>query len=132
MLAHVPGEGVVSAERPQGLARVLTLWRLFRREREDPEPFYRLLAAEAAEDLDHRHGPLRGRTLLDLGCGPGFYTDALRARGATVIPVDNDSAELTYAGGVPPEGALIADARELPLEDASVDGVFCSNMLEHT
>ncbi len=132
MLARVPGEGVVSAERPQGLARVLTLWRLFRREQEDPEPFYRLLAAEAAEDLGRRHGPLGGQTLLDLGCGPGFYTDALRACGATVIPVDNDPAEMTYAGGAPPEGALIADARELPLEDASVDGVFCSNMLEHT
>ena len=52
-------------------------WRLFRREREDPEPFYSLLAREAAADLDRRHGPLRGQRVLDLGCGPGFYTAAL-------------------------------------------------------
>jgi len=106
-------------------------WRLFRREREDPVPFYSLLAQEAATDLDRRHGPLRGQRLLDLGCGPGFYTAALRATGAEVIPVDNSEEELTLAGQ-PPAGALIADAGALPLEDGSVDGVFCSNLLEHT
>ena len=113
------------------IARTRTLLRLWRREREDPAPFYRLLAAEAADDLDRRHGPLAGQTLVDLGCGPGFYTEALRARGAAVIPVDNDPAELGLAGS-PPEGAVLASAGDLPLPDASVDGAFCSNMLEHT
>ncbi len=96
-------------ERPRGLRRVRTLWRLWRREREDPVPFYRLLAAEAADDLERRYGPLAGRRIADLGCGPGFYTDALRALGAEVIPVDNDLEEMTYAGE-PPDGALVADA----------------------
>jgi SAM-dependent methyltransferase len=35
-------------------------------------------------------------------------------------------------GGPPPDGAVLADAGSLPLADASVDGVFCSNLLEHT
>ncbi len=117
--------------RPQGLRRVLTLWRLFRSEQTDPGPFYRLLAAEAAEDLNRRYGPLRGQAVLDLGCGPGYYTAALRDRGADVTPVDNDLAELQLAGEAP-AGALIADAGRLPLGDASADGVFCSNLLEHT
>jgi SAM-dependent methyltransferase len=111
------------------LARARTLWRLFRNEREDPEPFYSLLAAELAEDLDRRHGPLAGQELLDLGCGPGYYTAALRARGAVVVPVDNAPEEL---GAAPPEGALLAEAGALPLPDASADGVVCSNLLEHT
>ena len=34
--------------------------------------------------------------------------------------------------GSRPEGALLADAGDLPLEDESVDGAFCSNLLEHT
>ena len=45
--------------------------------------------------------------------------------------MDNSEEELALGGG-PPEGALIADAGALPLADASVDGVFCSNLLEHT
>jgi len=122
---------VVAVERPRGLRRVRTLWRLFRREKSDPAPFYRLLAAELADQLDERYGPLAGQKLVDLGCGPGFYTEALRAKGADVIPVDSDSAELEMIGPAP-EGALLADAATLPLADASVDGAFCSNLLEHT
>ena len=112
-------------------ARYRTLWRLWRREREDPEPFYRLLATEAAADLEGRYGPLAGQRIVDLGCGNGLYTVALRERGAEVIPVDNDPAELEVAGA-PVEGALIADAGDLPLESGSIDGAFCSNLLEHT
>jgi SAM-dependent methyltransferase len=90
-----------------------------------------LLAAEAATDFDRRYGPLSGQNVLDLGCGPGFYTRALRARGAHVLPVDNDPDELALAG-TPPEHAIIADGTALPLEDGSLDGVVCSNLLEHT
>ena len=113
------------------LARYRTLWRLWRREREDPEPFYRLLAQEATADLERWHGPLSGQQIVDLGCGNGLYTVALRERGAHVIPVDNDPAELEVAGP-PVAGALIADAGDLPLESDSIDGAFCSNLLEHT
>ncbi len=120
-----------TVSRPQGLARIRALWRLFRCEQTDPGPFYRLLAAEAAEDLDRRYGPLRGQSVLDLGCGPGYYTAALRERGAEVTPVDNDVTEMKLAGDAP-AGALNADAGNLPLPDASADGVFCSNLLEHT
>lgn len=127
MLRPMPPE----RERPRGIARIRTLWRLFRAEKEDPAPFYRLLAAETAEDLDRRYGPLHGTTVVDLGCGPGFYTEALRTLGAEVIPVDNDPAELRLVGE-PPAGVVLADAGRLPLEDHSVDGAFCSNLLEHT
>jgi SAM-dependent methyltransferase len=114
-----------------GLARVRTLWRLWRREKVDPDPFYRLLAAELAASLEERHGSLTARVLIDLGCGPGAYTDALRARGAKVLAIDNDPAALAL-GGETTADALLADAAALPLPDASVDGVVCSNLLEHT
>ncbi len=124
-------EPVSAVARPEGIDRVRTLWRLWRNEREDPEPFYRLLAAEAAESLDRRHGPLAGRRIVDLGCGPGIYTRAFRERGADVIPVDNSLDEASLVGE-PVPGLLLADAGALPLDDASVDGAFCSNLLEHT
>ena len=121
---------MIVAERPHGIERVRTLWRLWRREREDPRPFYELLAAETADDLDRRYGPLREQRIVDLGCGPGIYTEAMRALGADVMPVDNDPAELRLVGE-PPAGALLAEATALPMANESVDGVLCSNLLEH-
>jgi SAM-dependent methyltransferase len=115
----------------RGLAKKRQLWRLFRNEVSDPVPFYTVVSRDAAEDLDRRYGPLAGRRIADLGCGPGYYTRALRARGADVIPVDNSEEELHLPGG-PPEGWIIADAGALPFEDGSLDGAFCSNLLEHT
>ena len=118
-------------DRPlHGITRMRELMRRWRREKEDPAPFYSMLASEAAADLEERYGALAGSTIADLGCGPGYYVDAFRRRGATVIPVDGSFTEIGLAGK-PPAGALIADAGRLPLPDASVDGVFCSNMLEH-
>ena len=112
-------------------AHALTLWRLWRAERKDPAPFYAVLAGDVVGRLEGRYGALDGQTVLDVGCGPGFYTKALRAAGARVIPVDNSRAELELAGPAP-EGAMLGDAMDLPLADATVDGVFSSNMLEHT
>lgn len=116
--------------RPRGAARIRTLWRLFREERENPEPFYSFLATEAVDDLEDRYGPLRGQRIADLGCGPGYYTNALRAAGATVLAVEGDADEIVAGDG--PDDLLRGDATRLPVPDASLDGVFCSNMLEHT
>ena len=41
-------------DRERGVRRVATVWRLFRAERDDPAPFYRLLAAELVDDLERR------------------------------------------------------------------------------
>jgi SAM-dependent methyltransferase/predicted O-methyltransferase YrrM len=120
-----------SVPRPAGVDRVRTLWRLWRNERDDPAPFYRLLAAEAVDDLERRYGPLKSQTVLDLGCGPGWYAEALRDAGAVVLPLDGDLGELDGPDG-PPAGAVLGDAGRLPVPDSRVDGVLCSNMLEHT
>jgi SAM-dependent methyltransferase len=120
-----------TSQRLRGPARVRELFRRFRREREDPAPFYTMLAAETVERLEARHGSVAGRRVVDLACGPGFYTDAFRAHGAHVIPLEHSLDELRLSGD-PPDGALIGDAQQLPFADASVDAVFCSNMLEHT
>ena len=101
---------------------------LFRNERRDPEPFYERLAQGTVASLPFE---LCGKTILDLGCGPGHYARALRDEGATVIPVDLDPAEFALPGG-PPGGELVADGRQLPMASEAFDAVVCSNMLEHT
>jgi len=106
------------------------LFRLWRNEKEDPEPFYSMLAKEAIVDLERRYGALEGTTIADLGCGPGYYARQFRERGAVVVPIEGSIDELASAG-TPLHGAVIGDAGQLPLPPACVDGVFCSNLLEH-
>lgn len=103
------------------------LFKLFLAEKKDPLPFYEQLAERTVGEFPF---PVAGRTLVDLGCGPGHYTRALRRAGADVLPIDLDPAEFALPGG-PPGGEVVADATRLPVPDGGVDGVFCSNMLEH-
>lgn len=123
---------VLPTDRPRGLRRVRVLWRLFRNEREDPEPFYTLLAAEVIDGLAQRYGSLAGARVLDMGCGPGWYADALRRAGATVVALEGDPCELDRPGGGRCTGAVLGDATRTPLREAWADGILCSNMLEHT
>ena len=112
------------------IARYREYWELFRNEQTDPEPFYTRIASDTADVLEARHGKVDAKKILDLGCGAGWYTAELRSRGADVLPVDLDPGELALAGA-PPEGSLVADAADLPLENNTIDAVLCSNLLEH-
>ena len=96
-------DGVIENDGSQlrGLTRVRRLWRLWRNERDEPEPFYSLLAQEATRKLDRKYGPVSGQVIADLGCGPGYYARAFRALGATVIPMDGSTDELEGAGSAP-------------------------------
>lgn len=109
------------------LSRV-DLFRLFLSEKTEPQPFYEGLATRTVEALPFQ---LEGARVLDLGCGPGYYSAALRSAGAAVTGVDFSLDELEGPKGVA-EAALAADGRKLPFEAATFDGVFCSNMLEHS
>ena len=111
----------------EGVTARRELFRLFLAEKRDPAPFYEQLAARTLANFPF---PLSGHRVLDLGCGPGHYTRALRAHGADVIPMDLDPDEFTLPGG-PPGGEVIADGTRLPVQTASLDGIFCSNLLEH-
>jgi len=124
------GLGTVGAVRAQ-VTRTAELWKLFRNEGNDPGAFYRRLAADAVDGFERRYGALTGKRVADVGCGPGYYTDAFRAAGATVLPIEYDPDELLLAGD-PPADAVVGDAERLPIPDGALDGVFCSNMLEHT
>lgn len=123
--------GTQGPERLTGLARARQLWTLWRNEPTDPGPFYELMAREAVEDLGAEVGSLSGQRIVDLGCGPGFYTESLRAAGADVVPIDNSMDELELQGE-PPPGFVLADAGDLPFPDGEFDGIYCSNLLEHT
>ena len=74
-----------------------------------------------------------GERVLDLGCGAGRFVAALREAGADPVGVELAEAALERARANAP-GAdlrLLADDGSLPLEHASVDLVWCSEVLEH-
>ena len=77
-----------------------------------------------------------GRTVLDLGCGGGFMSEALAARGAEVIGADVSRGAVGIASRHAANQGLsirylVASGEDLPLRDASVDCVVCVDVLEH-
>lgn len=102
------------------------LVRGFFRVRRDPDPF---LAGLAFRAIEHFPFPLDDRCLLDLGCGTGHLGHQLERLGHSVVSTDLSFTDLV--DGRPPR-AFHGDATALGVATASVDGVICSNILEHT
>lgn len=117
------------ARRSDGLVRSVRLFRSFLTEQTDPVGFYDLIADDALL-LINQHVDLRGRTVADFGGGPGFYSSAFRAQGASTVLVDADPEEIGLHGRRTP-GSVVGLAQQSPLATGSVDVAFSSNLLEH-
>ena len=111
------------------LGRAIRLFREFRYEQPDPARFYTALAEDSARQLA-RYVDLSGRTMLDVGGGPGYFRDAFRAGGATYFSLDADVGELSGMGDIA-SGTVIGSGMELPFADGSLDVTYSSNVLEH-
>jgi ubiquinone/menaquinone biosynthesis C-methylase UbiE len=74
-----------------------------------------------------------GERVLDLGCGAGRFVAALREAGAEPVGVELAEAALERARRNAPDAELrlVEPDGSLPLDHASVDLVWCSEVLEH-
>ena len=111
------------------LARSVRLFRAFLREQQDPDHFYTVLAEDSVRQLAE-FVPLRGRCVLDVGGGPGYFAEAFRGAGASYVGLDPDGGELS-ARGAPAPGMLRGSGQALPVRTGSVDVCYSSNVLEH-
>src|SRR5213083_2194375 len=83
-------------------------------------------------------GDVRGRTVLDFGCGSGANTLLLARRGANVVGVDISAELIALAqrrlalNGLPGAARfIVGSAHDLPMEADSVDVVFGIAILHH-
>lgn len=85
----------------------------------------------------HVLGDVRGKTILEYGCGDGQNTVVLANRGAKVIALDLSAELLAVAkkrleiNGCDEVELLLGSAHSLPLPDESVDVVFGIAILHH-
>ncbi len=122
------------------LARSLRLLSEFRYEQPEPARFYRALAADTAAMVSDlwlaaRGESPAGRTLLDVGGGPGYFAAAFADAGFRYIGVEPDPSEMHAAGPVLPgrtgDTFVRASGMALPFADDAVDICLSSNVAEH-
>src|SRR4051794_12929376 len=105
------------------------LFRAFRKEQTQPAVFYEALAADSTAQLSQYIDPT-GKTVLDVGGGPGYFREAFQARGSRYFALDADVGELSGLGEIA-SGTVIGSGMELPFADEAVDICYSSNVLEH-
>jgi len=120
------------------LRRSVRLLSQFRFEQSEPARFYGALADDTvAMVADLWTGVTgdspAGRTVLDVGGGPGYFASAFEQAGMRYVGVEPDPREM-HAGpaGEPGAGVFVrASGMALPFADASVDICLSSNVAEH-
>jgi SAM-dependent methyltransferase len=120
------------------LARSLRLLGQFRFEQRAPARFYGALAEDtAAMVTDLWRGANgtspAGRTVLDVGGGPGYFAAAFADAGLNYVGVEPDPGEM-HAGPATADRQTTyvrASGMALPFADASVDICLSSNVAEH-
>jgi 2-polyprenyl-3-methyl-5-hydroxy-6-metoxy-1,4-benzoquinol methylase len=75
---------------------------------------------------------LRGRSLLDVGCGTGWFSQRAAARGARVTSLDIGLALLGQVPAKVQSARIAADACALPFPDGVYDVIVSSECIEHT
>lgn len=127
-----------SFARRATLRRSARLLGAFRFEQSDPARFYGALAADTAAmvaDLwaGATSSPVAGRTVVDVGGGPGYFSAAFEAAGMTYIGVEPDPTEMHAGPASEPGSGLFvrASGLALPFADGSVDICLSSNVAEH-
>jgi SAM-dependent methyltransferase len=120
------------------LRRSVRLLSEFRFEQSDPARFYGALADDTVALVASLWTALcgttpAGRTLVDVGGGPGYFADAFADAGMHYIGVEPDPSEM-HAGpaGEPGAGTFVrASGMALPFADDSVEVCLSSNVAEH-
>ena len=78
---------------------------------------------------------VRGRTIVDFGCGPGRFLDVVRRKGGLAVGIDlSDAVDAARTNFSDDPDVLIvqADLLRPPFREGSFDGGFSIGVLHHT
>jgi SAM-dependent methyltransferase len=78
---------------------------------------------------------LKGKRVLDVGCGSGRFAEIASSAGARLVAVDYSAAveaARTNVGGNPNVDVVQADMFRLPFKPEAFDFVYCFGVLQHT
>ena len=71
-------------------------------------------------------------TVVDLGCGTGYFVSLIQQKAAITIGIDVDLLALRFAKGFcKNQEFILADATSMPIRDRSVGKLLCTEVLEH-
>lgn len=110
-------------------------WKAFRRTQLDSHTGTNISRDRLKRCLGGTLDVLKGKSVLEVGCGAGRFTELMLAAGARVVACDlSQAAEANYENcrHWPDYFVCQADVRELPITPRSFDFVVCLGVVQHT
>jgi ubiquinone/menaquinone biosynthesis C-methylase UbiE len=96
---------------------------------DSPNPLVRHVHRKRLEKIIELIGDTTGKTVLDIGCGEGYFLERLNGK---LIGIDYSEKKLKEAKKRLKKAKLIkGDAKKLPFKDNSIDVFIVSEVLEH-
>lgn len=110
-------------------------WNRFRRTQLDSESGLSISRDRFFRQTAWNPTELAGKTVLDVGCGAGRFTEIALSAGANVVSIDYsqavDACRANFAGH-PRLNVLQCDIYHLPFASGSFDFAYCFGVLQHT
>lgn len=110
-------------------------WRAFRRTQLDSETGTNISRDRLERCLGGSLDVLKAKSVLEVGCGAGRFTELMLAAGGRVFACDlSQAVEANYENCChrPDYFVCQADVRELPITPHSFDFVVCLGVIQHT
>jgi len=110
-------------------------WKAFRKTQLDSYTGTTISKDRLARCLGGSLQVIHGKSVLEVGCGAGRFTEVMLAAGARVFACDlSQAVEANYENCKRESDYFIcqADARRLPVESHSFDFVVCIGVIQHT
>jgi len=110
-------------------------WNKFKRTQLDSHSGFPISSNRFYSQSKWKSQDLRGKRILDIGCGAGRFTEIALEAGAEVFAVDFSSAVdacIDNLGHRPNLNVFQGDIYKLPFPESFFDYVYCFGVLQHT